>query len=144
MPGIILTTDLSAESQRAFAPVKELAKRLGLEITLLSVLEDVVFEPMAGGLLAVGPDRSQLRRDHQQELDRCKAQFGNDVPVRTLLLEAADVPRAIVQHANTAMPDVLAMATHGRTGLRRLLLGSVAEQVVRHARVPVLLYPPMD
>ena len=144
MPGIILTTDLSTESQRAFAPVKELAKRLGLEITLLSVLEDVVFEPVAGGLLAVGPDRSQLRRDQQQELDRCKAQFGNEVRVRTLLLEAADVPRAIVQHANTAKPDFLAMATHGRTGLRRLLLGSVAEQVVRHARVPVLLYPPMD
>ena len=99
MAGIILTTDLSAESQRAFAPVKELAKRLGLEITLLSVLEDVVFEPVAGGLLAVGPDRSQLRRDQQQELDRCKAQFGSDVRVHTLLLEAADVPRAIVEFA---------------------------------------------
>lgn len=144
MPGILLTTDLSVESRRAFAPVRELAKRLGLEVTLLSVLEDVVFEPMAGGLLAVGPDRSQLRRDHQQELDRCAAQFGGDVRVRTLLLEAADVPRAIVQHTQTAKPDFLAMATHGRSGLRRLLLGSVAEQVVRQVHVPVLLYPPAD
>ena len=38
--------------------------------------------------------------------------------------------------------DFVAMATHGRSGLRRLLLGSVAEQVVRHAHVPVVLYPP--
>jgi nucleotide-binding universal stress UspA family protein len=34
------------------------------------------------------------------------------------------------------------MATHGRRGIRRLLLGSVAEGVLRHSRVPVILYPP--
>ena len=142
MSGIILTTDLSTESRQAFVPVRELAQRLGLEVTLLCVLRDVVFDPVGGGLLAVGPDRSQLRRDHQRELDRCAKEFGGDVRVQTVLLEAADVPRAIVQHVDTAKPAFVAMATHGRSGLRRLLLGSVAEQVVRHVHVPVLLYSP--
>jgi nucleotide-binding universal stress UspA family protein len=143
MPGIVLTTDLSAESKRAFGPVRELARRLGLDVTLLSVLEDVAYEAVAGGVLAVGPDRMQMRRDHQREMDRLVAEFaGSGVRVKGVVLEAADVPRVIVQHANAEKADFLAMATHGRTGLRRLLLGSVAEQVVRHAHVPVLLYPP--
>ena len=47
-----------------------------------------------------------------------------------------------VDFAHKKKADYVAMATHGRTGLRRLLLGSVAEQVVRHAHVPVVLYPP--
>jgi nucleotide-binding universal stress UspA family protein len=48
----------------------------------------------------------------------------------------------IVDHAASIKADYLAMATHGRTGLRRLLLGSVAELVVRNSHVPVVLYPP--
>ena len=44
MPGIVLTTDLSAESKRAFGPVRELALRLGLEVTILCVLEDIAYE----------------------------------------------------------------------------------------------------
>lgn len=142
MPGIVLTTDLSAESKRAFGPVRALAQRLGLEVTLLSVLEDVAFEAVAGGVLAVAPDRLQLRRDHQRELDRLVAEFGGGVVVKGVLLEAADVAHVIADHVNGARPDFLAMATHGRSGLRRWLLGSVAEQVVRKVHVPVLLYPP--
>jgi nucleotide-binding universal stress UspA family protein len=59
-----------------------------------------------------------------------------------VVVEAMDVARAIVTAATERQVDYIAMATHGRSGLRRLLLGSVAEQVVRHAHLPVLLYPP--
>jgi nucleotide-binding universal stress UspA family protein len=142
MPGIVLTTDLSEESKRAFRPVRELARKLGLDVTLLSVIEDLPFEPSAGGLMAVYPDRSQMKRDWEKGLGQFADEFGRDVCKRTVVLEAADVPRAVVTFANEQKCDFLAMATHGRSGLRRLLLGSVAEQVVRHAHVPVLLYPP--
>jgi nucleotide-binding universal stress UspA family protein len=142
MPGIVLTTDLSEESKRAFQPVRELAKKLGLEVTLLSVIEDLPFEPTAGGLMAVYPDRAQMKRDWEQGLSRFADLLGRDVCKQAVVLEAADVPRAVVNFANERKCDFLAMATHGRSGLRRLLLGSVAEQVLRHAHVPVLLYPP--
>jgi nucleotide-binding universal stress UspA family protein len=58
------------------------------------------------------------------------------------VLQKADVPRAIVDFAHAAKAEFIAMATHGRSGLRRWLLGSIAEQVVRHSHVPVVLYPP--
>ena len=142
MPGIVLTTDLSDESKRAFAPVRALAARLGLSVTLLSVLEDLPFEPTAGGLMAVYPDRTQVKRDWQTAMQAAADAFGRDVCKQAVVVEAADVPRAIVEYAHAQKADYIAMATHGRTGLRRRLLGSVAEQVVRHAHVPVLLYPP--
>lgn len=142
MPGIVLTTDLSQESQRAFAPVKALAQKLGLTVTMFTVIEDLPFEPTAGGLMAVYPDPEQVRRDWQKSLDELADKFGRDVCTKVVLLEAADVSRAIVDFAAKEKADYIAMATHGRSGLRRLLLGSVAEQIVRHAHVPLLLYPP--
>jgi nucleotide-binding universal stress UspA family protein len=142
MPGIVLTTDLSTESQRAFAPVAALARKLGLKVTLLSVIEDLPFEPTAGGLMAVYPDPVQVRRDWQQSLDRLADELGRDICAEAITVEAADVSRAIVEHASKQQADFIAMATHGRSGLRRLLLGSVAEHIVRHAHVPILLYPP--
>ena len=141
MTGIVLTTDLSPESKRAFAPVRLLAERLRLDVRLLSVVEDLPFEPMAAGLMAVYPDRNQVRRDHEEALAKLAADFGSLCRDWTVV-EAADVPGAIVAHALATQADYIAMATHGRSGLRRLLLGSIAEQVVRHSHVPVLLYPP--
>ena len=141
MAGIILTSDLSKESQRAFAPARELAERLDLDITLVAVLEDLPFEPTAGAMMAVYPDRQQLRADWQAQLVKLGEQLGSRCK-HTEVLDGADVPQAIVDYAKHNSADYIAMATHGRSGLKRLLLGSVAEVVVRHAQVPVVLYPP--
>lgn len=142
MTGIVLTTDLSAEAQRAFAPTRALAQKLGLTVTLVTVLEDLPFEATAGGLMAVYPDLAQVRNDWEQKLGELADTFGRDICTGTVVLEGADVARAVVDYAHQVKASYIAIATHGRTGLRRLLLGSVAEQVVRHAHVPVVLYPP--
>lgn len=142
MAGIVLTTDLSPESKRAFASVRTLAQKLGLEVTLLAVLEDRVFEATAGGLMTVIPDSTQLRRDWERTLAELADEFGRDLCHKTVVLEGTDVPRAIVDYAHQQKADYIAMATHGRSGLRRLLLGSVAEVVARHSHVPLLLFPP--
>lgn len=142
MPGIVLTTDLSPESKRAFPAVRTLAQRLQLDVTLLSVVEDLPLVAMADGMMAAYPDRTQLRHDHEKALGTLADEFGRDVCKKCVVLEAVDVPGAITGFATKERADFLAMATHGRSGLRRLLLGSVAELVVRNAHVPVLLYPP--
>ena len=142
MPGILLTTDLSIESKRAFAPVRELARRLQLEITVLAVMEDQLLQAAAGAAFAQFPDRERVRADWDKGVRAAATELGAGVPVRTAVVEAADVPRAICDRAVADGMSYIAMATHGRSGLRRLLLGSVAEGVVRHARTPVLLYPP--
>jgi nucleotide-binding universal stress UspA family protein len=142
MASIVLTTDLSPESQRAFAPTLALAERLGHPIVLLAVLEDLPFEPTAGGLIAVYPDRGRIHRDWEAKLQELAKGLGDKVPIRTALVDSADVPRGICEFANAEGASFLALATHGRSGLRRLLLGSVAEAVLRHSHVPVIVFPP--
>lgn len=142
MTGILLTTDLSNESKRAFAPVRELAKKLQLDVTLFAVMEDQLLQAATGGVFAQFPDRERVRADWQKGLDAAAAELGRDVCKEAAVQEAADVVRAICDAARARGAQYIAMATHGRSGLRRMLLGSVAEGVVRHAHVPVLLYPP--
>lgn len=142
MPGIVLTTDLSSESKRAFAPVRELARKLGLKVHLLAVLEDMPFEPTGGGLMAVYPDRRQIKVDWEKSMAALADEFGRELCAQAVVVDAVDVSRAIVDFAQQEKADFVAMATHGRSGLRRLLLGSVAEVVIRHSHVPVIVYPP--
>lgn len=142
MGPILLTTDLSDESKRAFAPTVALARALGLQVTLMVVIENLPFEPVAGGLVAAYPDRAQLRADYEAELQRQAAALGRDVCTKVVVVDATDVATAICGRAQQEQASYIAMATHGRSGLRRLLLGSVAENVLRHAHVPVIAFPP--
>ncbi len=141
MPGIVVTTDLSPESRIAFAPVRQLAARLQVPVTLLSVLEEMPLEPAISGLMPVYPDRAQLRRDWEAKLVEFARDF-HGVETRTSVIEALSVAQAICDFAQREHADYLAIASHGRSGLKRLLLGSVAEAVLRHSRVPVIVYPP--
>lgn len=78
-------------------------------------------------------------QDQLEPLARSLRDVGYSVHVEADLGGAADV---IVQRAQQGDVDVIAMTTHGRSGILRLLFGSVAEQVVRHVSVPVLLLRP--
>jgi len=62
----------------------------------------------------------------------------HDVDVRCRLIQGV-AAEAIVRHAQESRTDLIVMGTHGRTGLRRLVLGSVTEGVVRRTSLPVLL-----
>jgi nucleotide-binding universal stress UspA family protein len=139
---IVVTTDLSPESKRVFAPARALCKKLGAKLHLIAVLEDLPFEPTGGGLMAVFPDRRQVKEDWEKALAGLADELGRDLCKEATVIDAVDVPRAIVEWAKTHGADFIAMATHGRSGLRRLLLGSVAEQVIRHSHVPVIIFPP--
>lgn len=142
MSGIVLTTDFSDSSKRAFAPAVQLADSLGLPILLVAVLEDLPFEPTAGGLMATYPERGKIREDWEEKLAEVGKELGAKGEVKTHVLDAMDVPRAICECAQKEKADYIAMASHGRSGLRRLLLGSVAEEVLRHSHVPVIVFPP--
>ena len=62
----------------------------------------------------------------------------------SVLIQSGDPARTIVDVAQRQAVDVVAMATHGRTGLRRLVLGSVAETVLRELAVPLVLVRPFE
>ncbi len=143
MSGIVLTTDLSEESQRAFAPVRNLAERADQDVDLVAVFEDLPLEPGTGTPMPVYTDPEEHARAWSARLDELKAEFGPRCR-SAKVLRAADVADAVVGYAEEIAAECIAMATHGRSGLRRLLLGSVAEVVTRRSKVPVVLYPPAN
>ena len=67
--------------------------------------------------------------------------FGTGLQVDTVMLAGGDPATVISEWAESHDVDLIAVATHGRTGFRRLALGSVTEALVRRSRTPVLVLP---
>lgn len=140
---ILLTTDFSPDAARAYAPTVDLAKRLGGEVLLLHVVELTAIAPHGAPLAPAQtpPEAPQLIAAAEQRMQTEAGKLGSDVPVDTLVESGTDIVHAINKVAQDRGAAYIALSTHGRTGLRRLVLGSVAEAVVRHAHLPVICFP---
>ena len=144
MSSLFLTTDLSDESKRAFEPARELAEKLGVGITLLTVVQDLKAIPH-GAPLAPPQSAPDLDRDvaeAKQAIEEAAQAVRGGCPVQTLVVTGEDVAKTIAETAAAANAPFIAISTHGRSGLRHMVLGSVAEEVVRNSKVPVICYPP--
>ena len=137
---ILLPTDFSACSQRAVEYATTLARKLGAAVHLVHVLE----EPFTtkGSWEFHRQDTPELRermyQDSQSRLAEIADKLHGAVPQVTTEVRSGTPTDAIVAAAIDYGADLIVMATHGRTGLPHLLLGSVAERVIRGARCPVL------
>jgi nucleotide-binding universal stress UspA family protein len=131
---ILVPIDFEEASLNALATARDLAGRLGLEVVLFhshSVPVAVYqgFEPIiAPGLL------DQIAEAAKSALERLAAEQGGLRSVLRCGEPATEILRAI----DELKPELVAMGTHGRKGLTHLLLGSVAEKVVRLSPAPVL------
>ncbi len=141
---ILVPTDFSASGVPALEWAETLASGYGARLVLLHVLED--FAPMEPYEVTFGTliDEvlPQMEEYAQKELERTAATLagkGLDVETHVVHGRPAD---AILDFAGDQDIDLLAMASHGRTGLERLLLGSVAARVMRSAPCPVLIVKP--
>jgi universal stress protein A len=138
---ILVPIDFSRSSARALEVAEGLAAAAHGRLVLLYVSraetylpDDAIWLPSPKGLVAA----RYAEVDVHVELERlADAIRGNGFEVDTIV--QAGPPGDVIAHAATpARVDLVVMGTHGRTGLAHLLLGSVAEQVVREAQVPVL------
>jgi nucleotide-binding universal stress UspA family protein len=140
---ILLTTDLSPESLEPCKAVAELARSAGARITLLHVVYELQLvgygAPVSPPL--VPPDTGREVVEAEKVLADQKRLLGTSVEVKTAVVTGDRVPDAVVEYAEEHGVDLIALSTHGRTGFRRLTLGSVAEAVLRRATVPVLIFP---
>ena len=123
---ILVATDGSRYGERAAEAAGQVAKIFGLPITVVSVLR---------------PKFDDVRRaEARLEVDRVKDALAREgIEVDSTILDDADPAGAIVELARQRGDDLIVMGSHGRTGLGRLLLGSVAEQVIGQATCPVLV-----
>lgn len=134
---ILVTLDRSEFAEQALVHAVAVAKAFGSTIELLSVV------PLPQ---AAGPDAGILFIDWDGEVAECEAYLAGVVSRLTeegLKAESeirrGEVTEEILRHAEEMHADLLVMSTHGRSGLGRWVYGSVADRVLRHAAVPVLL-----
>lgn len=139
---ILLTTDLSEESRRTF-PVARSMTRPGGKITLLYVVPDLAVTPH--GAPFAPPLGNAGLAEHMEaarkELAELRKQLGGKGEVDTEVVSGNDVAREVCKFAAAKGCDLIVTSTHGRTGFRRMMLGSVAEGILRHSEVPVLCIP---
>jgi nucleotide-binding universal stress UspA family protein len=129
---ILLATDLSPSALDAALYAMELASQLGAQLVIASVI-DVV--PIAG----FGQRIDQIRADRETALQALVARARGAGARATFLVWQGDPGPTIVSAAEAERADLIVIGTHGREGVTRLLLGSVSDHVVRHARCPVLV-----
>jgi nucleotide-binding universal stress UspA family protein len=135
---ILVAVDFSETSERALDYAIELAALLHAEVTVLHAYEFPVLGFPDGVLIASGEVAGKLANAAQSGLDKMVlAREGRGAALNKVLRE--DAPwRAVVTVADEIDADLIVIGTHGRRGLARALLGSVAENVIRVASRPVL------
>jgi len=136
---ILIPTDFSHTSDAALDYGCELARRFGAQLYLLHVIEET---PLGGNggeswLANVPGIRDRLVRDAQQRLAHRLTELAASVAVQGEVIFGRPA-ETIVDYAAEQHVDVIVMGTHGRTGVAHLLLGSVAEKVMRLTPCPVL------
>ena len=132
---IVVPTDFSHCGDAALRLAASLARDTGAKLLIVHVEEP----PLAygGGEMYYGVPEPATE-DLQRMLERVVPPDANVTYEHRLI--SGEPASAIVQLAEDEKADLIVMATHGRTGLTRLLMGSVAEAVVRRAPCPVLTY----
>ena len=142
---ILIATDGSELAGKGVRHGLALAERLGAKVTFLSVVEpllpEAIHAAIAGGIEdPVGGYDQQIDASMKQRyaaLEKEAAQFGISVD---MLHEIDENPaEAIVRVAEMKACDLIVMASHGRRGLRKALLGSQTAEVLVHTSIPVLV-----
>jgi len=143
---ILCPVDLSECSRHAFDRAAAVARTYGADLTVLHVLP----VPSAVPALPYGPEgpgpfgfEAVDRGRALTELSRfLPADHSIGVPLHLRVAEAPSVHGEVLLQTSRLAADLVVLGTHGRTGLDRLFLGSVAEKTLRMSRVPVLVVPP--
>ena len=139
---ILVATDFSEPSEAALAYGRELARSFDAALTVVHVVENVLTRAYGvdGGVMMIDPDlQRQIEAGAKQQLDQALCDEDRDVlKAEGVVLVSAMPADAIVTRARQTGTDLIVMGTHGRGGVAHLLMGSVAERVVRTAPCPVL------
>jgi nucleotide-binding universal stress UspA family protein len=141
---MLIPLDGSTLAEGVLEPAVALGKLMQAEYTLLQTIEVPILGYAPAAQVAGLDDQilEQWRVEAQAYLDQVAEHMraqGLHVQVSVMIGQAAP---AILDYARNHAVDMIAMATHGRSGAVRMLLGSVADKVVRGAGAPVLLYRP--
>ena len=139
---VLVPLDGSALAERVLGPALDVVRLWEGRCTLLRVIE-------ANSPSTVGrPNRPRSPEEEREAsareyLENIAGRLRDEgVSVQTRVVVAPHAAPVILEEAQTQRCDFIALATHGRSGVRRMLLGSIADKVIRGASGPILVYRP--
>jgi len=137
---ILVPFDLSSPSNHAFKVALDIAKKYDSKITLLTCVEGdawhhYYFDARAHTQLL--KKQSKVAKKYMEKLEVMADKVG--VNIKLKILKSTSAIKDITSFAKSRKMDLIVMSSHGRTGLDKLILGSVANGVIQRTRCPVLL-----
>jgi nucleotide-binding universal stress UspA family protein len=143
-----VTTDLSPESQSAFSVAVSLSSHYNAAVTLLSCIDSTPqfsefgLSTIDAPLISEPEDLNKIRESLNRSLERVIASEFKAAAVRYQVIEATmPVKYSILKYIEETSPDLVVMASHGRSGFARFVLGSVAEFIMRRSNKATLIVP---
>ena len=141
---IMLATDGSKLSQKAVKNAIDMASKFNAELVAVKVIPRYVQTYFEGSFTVADIDvksiEAQWAAGAQQVLDKiATSATAKGVSVKTSVIKSDDISEGLVKAANKMKVDLIVMASHGRKGIKRLLLGSETQNVLTHSEVPVLV-----
>ncbi len=135
---LLIALETSENDEAVVQPAAELARASAAEVVLLNVVN-----PLTDGASVVAPSRSEalvaVRAERTAHLERFQVQFpGARVRIEDLK-HGEDIPTAIARVATDEAADILVIATNRASGVRGLILGSVAQHLLRLSPCPLLV-----
>jgi nucleotide-binding universal stress UspA family protein len=137
---VLYASDFSVASRRAFTAALTIAKSIDAKLTIVYVLPPLVPTMPEQYIDAVTFDQldKQARRWSAQQLDKLSTAAKRAGVSATTVLREGDPVEQIVRTGRSTRADLIVVGTHGRRGLPKVFLGSVAERVVATAPCPVV------
>lgn len=141
---ILVATDGSALSRTATDHAISLAALTGAELLIVNVVARYPQSYFEGGIALQAEDVARVEQQWNDEGERvvdavAQQATARNIPCQTVVKCADVVSDALLEAVKTYHCDLIIMASHGRKGIRRLLLGSETQHVLTHATVPVLV-----
>ncbi len=140
MSDIMIAVDLSSFSENLIRTGLELADKMNASVTLFSVVEIGI----GIGLPEAGPvftdDIPARIREVEERLEGYRQNYPDKQNIN-IVVSTGNPKNETLEQAHNSHATMLVVGTHGRTGLDHMLLGSNAEYIIRHSRIPVLVVP---
>jgi nucleotide-binding universal stress UspA family protein len=145
---ILVPLDGSETSEAVLPHVAALAQCTGAQVVLLRVVTQPMYETVFGDTVLNHttplPEDTGARSHAEGYLQRIAFDYFDNSDRVVFEVCAGPVAETIMDYAAGIDADLIAMSTHGRSGLARMVIGSVADEVVRRSHLPVLLVRPED
>jgi len=138
---LLVATDFGETSEAALGEGRAVARALGAELHVIHVVHDLAVHggEWLGSAMSLRATQADAEEAARQRLDSLVSETDRQaLGARTVVVTANSIPQAILDYADEANIDLLVVGTHGRGPLGRLVMGSVAEALVRTAPCPVL------